>query len=178
VKALSICQPWAWLILHAGKDVENRTYRTSHRGVVLLHVPRYPMFRSDCVVRGSKFPHLAMYGDWPRKVELQQWVSERAPGVVVPPVSEMPMGGIVGWFNLFGCVEGHPSPWSFAHSRWQWMFDQVHHLPFTPCKGRPGLFDIDNEAGFAMCANMYDQLFLSNIDELGDWEKKQRANHN
>ena len=24
VKALSIRQPWAWLILYAGKDIENR----------------------------------------------------------------------------------------------------------------------------------------------------------
>jgi len=27
VKALSIRQPWAWAILHAGKDIENRPER-------------------------------------------------------------------------------------------------------------------------------------------------------
>ena len=28
MKALSIRQPWAWAILHAGKDIENRDWRT------------------------------------------------------------------------------------------------------------------------------------------------------
>ena len=38
VKALSIRQPWAWYILYAGKDVENRGTRWNYRGPVLLHV--------------------------------------------------------------------------------------------------------------------------------------------
>lgn len=37
MKALSIRQPWAWRILHAGKDIENRDWRTSFRGRVLIH---------------------------------------------------------------------------------------------------------------------------------------------
>lgn len=32
MKALSIRQPWAWLILHAGKDIENRVWQTRFRG--------------------------------------------------------------------------------------------------------------------------------------------------
>lgn len=32
VKALSVRQPWAWAIVHAGKDVENRNWPTPHRG--------------------------------------------------------------------------------------------------------------------------------------------------
>lgn len=37
MKALSIRQPWVWAILHAGKDVENRTWSTRYRGLVALH---------------------------------------------------------------------------------------------------------------------------------------------
>ena len=37
MKALSIRQPWAWMILHAGKDVENRTWPTDYRGWVAIH---------------------------------------------------------------------------------------------------------------------------------------------
>ena len=36
-KVLSIRQPWAWLILHGGKDVENRNWATKVRGRVLIH---------------------------------------------------------------------------------------------------------------------------------------------
>lgn len=30
--AISIRQPWAWLILNAGKDIENRDWPTNFRG--------------------------------------------------------------------------------------------------------------------------------------------------
>jgi ASCH domain len=37
--ALSIRQPWAWLILHGGKDVENRVWPTTYRGRLWIHAP-------------------------------------------------------------------------------------------------------------------------------------------
>jgi hypothetical protein len=40
VKAISIQQPWAWAILHAGKDVENRSWSTPFRGEVAIHATR------------------------------------------------------------------------------------------------------------------------------------------
>ncbi len=35
--ALSIRPAWAWAIIHGGKDVENRSTRTSFRGRFLVH---------------------------------------------------------------------------------------------------------------------------------------------
>jgi hypothetical protein len=40
MKAISIQQPWAWAILHAGKDVENRTWTTRYRGEIAVHATR------------------------------------------------------------------------------------------------------------------------------------------
>lgn len=40
MKAISIQQPWAWAILHAGKDVENRSWSTTYRGEVAVHATR------------------------------------------------------------------------------------------------------------------------------------------
>lgn len=39
MRALSIRQPWAWAILTAGKDVENRSWphRPHHQGPLLIH---------------------------------------------------------------------------------------------------------------------------------------------
>lgn len=37
MKALSIKQPWASLIAHGIKDIENRTWATKYRGKVLIH---------------------------------------------------------------------------------------------------------------------------------------------
>ena len=36
LRALSIRQPWAYAILHLGKDVENRPWRTHRRGRILV----------------------------------------------------------------------------------------------------------------------------------------------
>jgi hypothetical protein len=37
MKVLSVRQCWAWAIFHAGKDVENRTWRTHYRGPLGIH---------------------------------------------------------------------------------------------------------------------------------------------
>ena len=37
MKAITIKQPWASLIVHGIKDIENRTWRTNYRGRVLIH---------------------------------------------------------------------------------------------------------------------------------------------
>ena len=38
--ALSIRQPWASLILNAGKDIENRCWPTKVRGRILIHAAK------------------------------------------------------------------------------------------------------------------------------------------
>ena len=40
MKALSIRQPWAWLIVNGYKDIENRTWPTRFRGRVCVHAPK------------------------------------------------------------------------------------------------------------------------------------------
>jgi len=37
MKALTVRQPWAELIIRGRKDVENRTRRTNHRGLLAIH---------------------------------------------------------------------------------------------------------------------------------------------
>src|SRR5215472_2285942 len=40
MKALSVCQPWAWAIVHGLKTVENRYRPTRHRGPLVIHASR------------------------------------------------------------------------------------------------------------------------------------------
>ncbi len=37
LRVLSLRQPWAWLIVNGYKDIENRSWRTNHRGPLLIH---------------------------------------------------------------------------------------------------------------------------------------------
>ena len=36
-RVLSVHPPWAWAIIFAGKDVENRSWSTPYRGRILIH---------------------------------------------------------------------------------------------------------------------------------------------
>lgn len=40
MKALTVKNPWAWAIVHAGKNVENRSLRTRHRGLLYIHASK------------------------------------------------------------------------------------------------------------------------------------------
>jgi len=64
--ALSIRQPWAYLIIHAGKDVENREWPTRVRGNILIHAGK-TMTRADyqaCCLFCSSLPDGAMPADF------------------------------------------------------------------------------------------------------------------
>lgn len=41
MKCLSIRQPWAWLVCVGAKRVENRSWNTTHRGVIAIHAGGY-----------------------------------------------------------------------------------------------------------------------------------------
>jgi hypothetical protein len=42
MKTLTIKNPWAELICSGKKDIENRTWKTSHRGKILVHAAKQP----------------------------------------------------------------------------------------------------------------------------------------
>lgn len=40
-KALSLRAPWWWFVFYDGKNIENRSYRTTHRGPIAIHASRW-----------------------------------------------------------------------------------------------------------------------------------------
>jgi hypothetical protein len=110
MKALSIRQPWAWLILHAGKDIENRNWQ-----------PRNPALR----VRGTVLIHAGM-AVGAISDELRAWVKQTS-GADLPRSDELPRGGIVGQVDVVdvacGLMLANPKP-----------------LPFRVCRGMLGFF--------------------------------------
>jgi hypothetical protein len=119
MKALSIKQPWAWLIVHGGKDVENRTWHTKYRGRFLVHA--------------SKGMTLEEYGHAKAYAE--------ARGVVLPEHYELQRGGIVGSVELVDSVEASDSPWFMGKKAFTLRNPQA--LEFTPYRGRLQFFDVE-----------------------------------
>lgn len=129
MKAISVRQPWAWAIIHGGKDIENRTWATRHRGPLLIHAGK-SMNRSDLE---------RMFG------YLQE------DGLPVPQRAELYFGGIIGVVDLLDCVEDHASPWFGGPVGW--VLANPRPLSFRPWKGQLNLFDVPPlhaEHGFAM----------------------------
>ena len=66
MKALSVRQPWAWLIVKGYKDIENRDWPTKKRGRIWIHTgvhrvtkAEYENFRKDCLNVGIRnYPRL------------------------------------------------------------------------------------------------------------------------
>lgn len=122
MKALSIRQPWAWAILHAGKDIENRDWPTSFRGPVLIHAGQ----KADCEVNElTPLLQATNFQDW-SKVPLA--------------VADLPRGGIVGRAEIVDCVFASDSKWFFGD--YGFVIRNAEPLPFTPLKGRLGFFDV------------------------------------
>lgn len=115
MKAISIRQPWAWAILNAGKDIENRTFRTKMNGTVAVH-------SSQTMSR-------------PYYEESVAEIKKRAPRVKVPPYEAMSQGAIIGLVDIIGCEAKTKSKW---HNRGYYGFvlanPRVLRRPI-PCRG-------------------------------------------
>jgi hypothetical protein len=139
MKTLSIRQPWAWAILHAGKRIENRDWRAapSYRGPLLIHASK------GCT-----------HEEWRGAVHWMFDAGLLAPGDV-PPLSRLDRGGIVGVCDLVDVIlpggvyasKAYPAnPAHRADSPWYvgalgLVLDNVRPLSFLPLKGVLGFFD-------------------------------------
>ena len=117
---LSIKQPWAWLIVHGWKNIENRTWLTQYRGRVLIHASK--------VMTRNEWTACALFvrGIHPSLAEQ------------IPVPSCLPRGGIVGEATLLDCVGYYPSNWFCGP--YGFVLTDAKPMPFQPCKGRLGFF--------------------------------------
>lgn len=123
MRALSIRQPWAWLIVAGHKDVENRDWATGYRGPFLVHAGK------------------ALTLDYWE--EVSTWVQMEF-GIQVPEPDALPLGGIVGVAQLAGCVQHSESRW-FAGPHGLLVRD-ARPLPFVPWRGMLSFFHVPAEA--------------------------------
>lgn len=125
---MSVRQPWAWLILHAGKDVENRDWRTNVRGRVLIHASK-GMTRYE-------------YADaWEFVARLRDGGTCRVPDL--PSFAALDRGGIVGSVVIKDCIESSDSPWFFG--TFGFLLCEPQPLQFEPGPGRLGFFSWPSE---------------------------------
>lgn len=95
--ALSVRQPWAWAIIHAGKDVENRNSK------ILCH-------------RGVKLREIAIHAS--KGMTRNEYESAcnfmRGLGVECPAPDKLHRGCIIGSVKCGGVTDRHFSEWFFG----------------------------------------------------------------
>lgn len=146
MKALTIRQPWAWLIIRPDitdpqeraiaiargdlKNIENRTWYP--RGVQAF----------DFLVHAGKTIDAEA---WP-------WVRRYFPGITIPSPADLQTGGIIGRVGYNGSLNymmPHANRWWTGPCGW--ILREATPLPFVPMRGMPGLFDVDeNKISFSL----------------------------
>lgn len=116
-KALSIKQPWAWLIANGYKDIENREWSTKYRGEFLIHTGKKPDYNG--------------YG----------FVEQNFPLIRMPSVEQMGLGGIVGKAEIVDCVTDSESEWFFG--TYGFALKNATPFPFRAYRGQLGFFHVN-----------------------------------
>jgi len=93
MKAITIKQPWASLIVEGIKDIENRTWATKFRGRVLIHASAKPVVGLPCEALTDE-----QYARVFTAKKLNSLIGEN--------------GAIIGSVEIVDCVINHPSIWA------------------------------------------------------------------
>ncbi len=131
--ALSIRQPWASLILKAGKDIENRDWSTRVRGRILLHAAK-GMTRDEHE-DAIAFAAQAIQADPRNSGEKRATLRELGFAF-----EDLQRGGIIGSVEIVDCVTRSDSPWFVG--RCGFVLRNPQPLPFVPWRGQLGFFDV------------------------------------
>jgi len=124
MKAITIQQPWAEMIARGLKRVENRSWRTSHRGPLAIHAGK-----------STAAMEMENSEEWPERY-----------GVALPQFGELQFGAIIAVVELRDCValedlqaklRGHP----FATGPWCWVLDGVERVEPVMCAGKQMIWE-------------------------------------
>ncbi|GHV90426.1 hypothetical protein AGMMS50268_09290 [Spirochaetia bacterium] len=136
-RVLSVKNPWAYLIIRHGKDVENRRQQTKYRGRILIHASK----TSD------------MYGyerRWGDNEAMQKIFDSLIDNIYEV---EKTNGHIIGSAELYDCVKGLQSVWAEnlpePYTQHHWLFRDPH--PFDvplPARGMLGLWTYESPLTF------------------------------
>jgi hypothetical protein len=132
-RALSLWSPWAWAILHCGKDIENRSWSPPQSMV------------------GQRFwIHVSLRGKSPAQMRedadpMLQLAREHAPNSPAVTLNDLiaMRGHIVGSVKLAGASQKSHSPWFFGPVGFR-ILDARPCVP-VPCKGALGFFKVPHD---------------------------------
>lgn len=160
MKALSIKQPWASLIAHGIKDIENRTWKTKFRGKIFIHACGKPLNRSTVYdVLNEKQWDFTFDEINPDKFDSDN----------------LYYSAIIGEVEIVDCVINHPSIWAektdFSQedpaSIWNWVLANpvLYEKPILNVKGKLSFWFPDTDIVECIgCSQKFDSEFMEEDD--------------
>lgn len=142
LRALTILQPWAHLIVHGAKRVENRTWEPTARGLrvgdyLALHAGRSVDLSSwDGAYETMPNTEPRALGDLVERGTFT--VPERARRELVRTL--VPLGAVVGVARLAGVEREAPADDPYWCGPWGWRLGEVVAIEPVPCSGAQGLW--------------------------------------
>lgn len=146
MKAISVLQPWAALLVCGAKRIETRPWRTRYRGPLLIHASRRP--EGQALVRREPY----------RAILAEHGIDGSGP---------LPAGCLLGVVELVDCLwveaivhdvdERERGLGDFRTGRWAWMLDraQCFAAPIS-WRGQPGIFDVDASSLPLSCLELHE----------------------
>lgn len=122
--ALSVRQPWAWAIIHAGKDIENRTDGSVRSGSMSDYVGK------RIAIHAAKGMTRDEYEDAFDFMKMM--------GVDCPAAADLQRGGIIGSVRLKAITRSSNSPWFFGPMGL--VVVEPEPCDFVGAKGNLGMF--------------------------------------
>lgn len=126
MKAITVRQPWAWLHIYGGKDIENRDWYTAYRGPIAIHA-----------AKGMTYSEYEDARDFVRSFDPR--LSER-----MPMASDLVRGAVIGTMVLRDCVRDHRSPW--FQGPFGFVMDAPTPLDPISSRGALGLWNWESDA--------------------------------
>ncbi|WCM42437.1 ASCH domain-containing protein [Flavobacterium sp. CBA20B-1] len=139
MKAITIKQPWAYLIASGVKDIENRTWKTHFRGRVYIHVSAKKA--NFWLTEQASIVHDELV-----KISLDDY--KKTTGL---------FSAIIGEVDIVDCVINHPSIWaekgfnyaSYDGTQYKEVYNWVlanpilYEKPILNVKGKLSFWDFD-----------------------------------
>ncbi|MBD2248574.1 ASCH domain-containing protein [Nostoc sp. FACHB-888] len=123
MKAISVRQPWAWAIIYALKDIENRGWPIHYRGDILIHAAK------TCTKKEYQ-----VAGEFCQSM-----------GVSIPELKSLRRGQVIGIVTIVDCKFSQvASGWGMP-GQYHWELANPREIAPIPYIGQLGIFEVPDD---------------------------------
>jgi len=138
MKAITLWDPWASLIVAGVKKIETRSWYTKYRGPLAIHAAKRKPFARDL----SWLDLSSLQADLSRVIDSGK-------------LEDLPRGCVIGVCELVDCVpvedirigisEVEAKYGDYASGYWAWILENVRQIEPVPVRGYQGLWNWDKK---------------------------------